>query len=159
MSREVIPPTVEDLKALGIEIPLKGKAVLDIFTEWCGPCKTIGPILHTLEKEGEISLVQEDLDKNRPLAENHCIQAIPTLIFFKDGKRIGDVPGDSQELTLKEFFKRATQGQLDVNLSKDGSLIEDLSNYKVTLNRFLIKDGVMVGFPGEEVLRKLIKEM
>lgn len=159
MSREVVPPTVEDLKKVGIEIASEGKVILDIFTEWCGPCKTIGPILHALKDEGEISLVQEDLDKNRPLAENHNIQAIPTLIFFKDGKRIGDVPGDTQELPLEEFFKRATQGQLDITLQKDGKAVEDLSGYKVALNRFLIKDGVMVGFPGEEILRKLIKEM
>ena len=158
MSGEVIPPTVDDLKALGIEIPPKGKVVLDIFTEWCGPCKQIAPILHALKDEGVISLVQEDLDKNRPLAEKHNIHAIPTLLFFKDGKRIGDVAGDSSDLPLNEFFSRATQG-LKVSLLKDGKPVEDLAAYQVSIKRFLVKDGVMVGFPGEELLRKLIKEM
>ena len=158
MSREIKPPTVEDLKTVGIEIPTKGKVVLDIFTEWCGPCKQIAPILHSLRDEGVISLVQEDLDKNRPLAENHGITAIPTLVFFKDGKRIGDVEGETIEMALGEFFTKATQG-LDVSLLKDGTPVEDISNYAIQIKRPLVKDGVMVGFPGEDILRKIINEM
>ncbi|MHA1130889.1 MAG: thioredoxin family protein [Candidatus Helarchaeota archaeon] len=158
MSGEVKPPSIEDLKKVGIEIPMEGKVVLDIFTEWCGPCKTISPILHSLKDEGKISLVQEDLDQNRPLAENHNIHAIPTLILFKDGQRIGDVPGDSVDMPLREFFERAVS-DMSVVLLKNGGPVEDLSSYAVKLNRFLVKDGVMVGFPGEELLRKIIDEM
>ncbi|MFX1293417.1 MAG: thioredoxin family protein [Promethearchaeota archaeon] len=158
MSKNVNPPTVEDLKVVGIEIPLKGKVVLDIFTEWCGPCKQIAPILHLLRDDGEISLVQEDLDKNRPLAEKHNIRAIPTLIFFKDGKRIGNVEGDNIEMPLSEFISKATQG-MSVSLLKDGNTINDISAFSIQIKRFLVEDGVMVGFPGEEILRKIIKEM
>ncbi|TFG05177.1 MAG: thioredoxin [Promethearchaeota archaeon] len=158
MSREVIPPTIAELKVLGIEIPSTGKAVLDIFTEWCGPCKQIAPILHSLRDDGVISLVQEDLDKNRPLAENHNIQAIPTLIFFKDGSRIGSIPGRSIEIPLDEFFSQAVGGA-DITLKKDGGTIDDISNYVVEITQYVVKDGVMVGFPGEEALRKIITEM
>ncbi|MHA1651645.1 MAG: thioredoxin family protein [Candidatus Helarchaeota archaeon] len=158
MSRDVIPPTIEDLKAVGIEIPTEGKAVLDIFTTWCGPCKEIAPILHALRDEGEISLVQEDLDQNRALIQKHNITAIPTLIFFKDGKRIGDVPGETIDMPLEEFFSKATQG-MEVGLVKNGTPINDISTYSVQIKRYIVKDGVMVGYPGEELLRKVIKEM
>jgi thioredoxin 1 len=158
MSREVIPPTVEDLKELGIEIPLEGKVVLDIFTEWCGPCKQIGPILHRLQDEGEISLVQQDLDKNEELGSKHNITAIPTLIFFKDGQRIGSIESDPIKIPLNEFFSKATGGQ-KCSLLKDGNVIEDLSEYEVHIAQHLVKDGVMVGFPGEEMLVKIIQEM
>ncbi len=158
MSHEVIPPTIDDLKALGIEVPKEGKVVVDIFTEWCGPCKTIGPILHSLKDEGVISLVQEDLDKNRPLAEKHHIHAIPTLLFFKDGNRIGNVEGKTVELPLTKFFAE-TVGDATIKLSKEGTEISDISSYNVKIMQHIVKDGVMVGFPGEEILRKIIDEM
>ncbi len=158
MSREVIPPTIEDLKELGIEIPTEGKVVLDIFTEWCGPCKQIAPILHKLRDDGEISLVQQDLDTNEALATKHHITAIPTLIFFKDGQRIGNIESDPIKISLDEFLTKATGGQT-CSLFKDGNAVEDLSSYEIHIARHLIKDGVMVGFPGEELLVKIIKEM
>jgi len=158
MSKEVIPPSIEDLKEFGIEIPLEGKVVLDIFTEWCGPCKQISPILHRLQDEGEISLVQRDLDKNEEFGAKHCITAIPTLIFFKNGQRIGNISGESMKIPLEEFFSKATGGQ-NCSLLKDGEALEDLSGYEVNITRNIVKDGVMVGFPGEEVLVKIIQEM
>ena len=48
--------------------------------------KFIAPILHKLRDEGLIQLIQVDLDENRPLGEKFGITAIPTLLFFKDGK-------------------------------------------------------------------------
>lgn len=77
---------IEELKNVGIDGPKEGKLVIDVFTTWCGPCKFVAPILHKLRDEGLIKLIQVDLDQNRPLGEMFAISAIPTLIFFKDGK-------------------------------------------------------------------------
>jgi thioredoxin 1 len=51
----------------------------------------VSPILEKLEKEGLINLIQIDLDKNRPLGERFQITAIPTLLFFKDGKMLDGI--------------------------------------------------------------------
>ncbi len=64
----------------------KGKLLIDIFTTWCGPCKFVAPILHKLRDEGLIQLIQVDLDQNRPLGNLFGITAIPTLLFFNNGK-------------------------------------------------------------------------
>ena len=79
---------IEELKSVGIDGPRNGKLIIDVFTTWCGPCKFIAPILHKLRDEGLIKLIQVDLDKNRPLGEMFGISAIPTLLFFNDGKLI-----------------------------------------------------------------------
>ena len=80
---------IEELKEFGLEIPdtmKEGKVILDVYTEWCGPCKFVSPILQKLKQEGLIKLLKEDLDKNRPLGERFNVTAIPTLIFFKNGE-------------------------------------------------------------------------
>ena len=80
---------IEELKEFGLEIPdtmKEGKVILDVYTEWCGPCKFVSPILEKLKNEGLIKLLKEDLDKNRPLGERFGITSIPTLLFFNNGE-------------------------------------------------------------------------
>lgn len=158
MSHEVIPPSIEDLKAIGIDVPTEGKVVVDIFTEWCSPCKMIAPILHALKDDGKISLVQEDLDKNPDLVEKFHVHSIPTLLFFKNGNRIGSVPRKTFEISLVKFFAEKGEGAT-IKMAKDGTEIDDLSSYNLKIIQYAVKDGVMIGFLGEEILRKVIDEM
>ncbi len=82
---------IDELKKVGLTIEPEhktGKLIIDVFTVWCGPCKFIAPILHKLRDEKLIKLIQVDLDQNRELGEMFGIQAIPTLLFFKDGKLV-----------------------------------------------------------------------
>ena len=80
---------IEELKQFGLDITedmKNGKVVIDVYTVWCGPCKFVSPILDKLAEEGEFSLLKVDLDQNRPLGNRFGITAIPTLLFFNDGK-------------------------------------------------------------------------
>ncbi len=80
---------ISELESVGINnAPVDGKLLIDVFTEWCGPCKFIAPILHKLRDEGLIKLIQVDLDKNRPLGELFGITAIPTMLFFNNGELV-----------------------------------------------------------------------
>ncbi len=66
----------------------KEPVVVDFFAEWCGPCKAMAPALDQVSKEmaGKVKIVKIDVDQNPEITQKYRIQAMPTLMLFKDGK-------------------------------------------------------------------------
>ena len=62
--------------------------LVDFWAEWCGPCKMIGPVLEEIggEYAGRVKVAKVNVDHNPELAERYRVQAIPTLLFFANGK-------------------------------------------------------------------------
>ena len=75
--------------------------LVDFFAEWCGPCKTMAPILKDVKsKLGEnVTIIKVDIDKNQEASQKYNIRSVPTLILFKNGKEIwkqsGVVPAEA----------------------------------------------------------------
>lgn len=72
--------------------------MIDLWAEWCGPCRVIAPIVHQIaeEYEGKIVVGKMDVDENTQIPNKYGIRNIPTILFFKNGqlvdKQIGAVP-------------------------------------------------------------------
>ena len=85
----------------------EGKALVDFFATWCGPCKMLSPLLEEIAEENPGLLVLKiDVDEVGELAARYGIQAIPTLMLFKNGQRIETKMGDQNKNQLVAFINQ-----------------------------------------------------
>ena len=72
--------------------------IVDLWAEWCGPCRMVGPIVEEIAKdfEGKAVVGKLDVDSNPGMTSKYGIRNIPTILFFKGGeimdKQVGAVP-------------------------------------------------------------------
>jgi len=61
--------------------------LIDFYADWCGPCKTMTPIIKEIAVnfEGKLKVIKVDIDKNKSIAELYKIMGVPTFILFKKG--------------------------------------------------------------------------
>jgi len=83
--------------------------LVDFWAEWCGPCKMIAPVLDELasEYQGKIKIGKVNVDEQQGLAAQFKVQAIPTLLIFKNGQVAEQMVGAKSKRDLKASFDRA----------------------------------------------------
>lgn len=80
--------------------------LVDFFATWCGPCKTMSPILEDVKlRVGEkASIIKIDVDKNQQAAAAYQVRGVPTLILFKAGKVLWRQSGVVQAKELEKII-------------------------------------------------------
>lgn len=87
-------------------------SVIDMWAEWCGPCLRVAPVIEEFANEysGKIAFGKCNVDENQNIAAAFSISAIPTLLFFSEGKLINRVTGAYPKEALENQIKSTFPG-------------------------------------------------
>ena len=104
----VFDATTETFEAEVLQKSLEVPVLVDFWATWCGPCKTLGPILEKLagEYNGAFVLAKVDVDKEQQIATAFQIRSVPTVFLVKGGQLVDGFPGALPEGQLREFLKQ-----------------------------------------------------
>lgn len=92
--------------------------LVDLYADWCGPCRAIAPLLNKLAGEfaDRVKIVKVDVDAEKELAAKFQVDSIPTLLFFAKGELVHRTAGLMSEASLRNIFKKmesvGTSGRL-----------------------------------------------
>ena len=82
-----------------------GVVLVDFYADWCGPCKTLGPILDQLSQEvSNVKFIKVDVDASQTLAAKFSVTSIPTVVILKEGKEVNRFVGVQDEQSIKAML-------------------------------------------------------
>jgi len=112
----VVDVTDADFMEQVIEESKRRPVVVDLWASWCGPCRTLSPILERVAEQrgGQVLLAKIDVDANPYTAGQFGVQSIPTVIAFRDGRPVDGFVGAIPEPMVNEFVDRLVPSEADV---------------------------------------------
>ena len=104
MSKHVFEFTVGsfDSDVLQSDLPV----LVDFWAEWCGPCKSIAPVIEEIavEYKGKVRVGKVDVDQHNQIAMQFGVRSIPTLLILKEGKVVNQLVGAVPKNNITELL-------------------------------------------------------
>lgn len=106
-SPHVFDANAQNFETEVLQRSLQTPVMLDFWAEWCGPCKTLGPMLEALATEfgGAFLLAKVDVEAEQELGAAFQIRSIPTVVLVKNGQLVDGFQGALPDGQLREFLK------------------------------------------------------
>lgn len=104
----MIDVTDQDFNAMVAEKSHELPVIVDLWAPWCGPCKTLGPILEKVidEHGGKVVGVKINVDENPAVSQAFQVQSIPMVVAFKDGEAVDGFMGAQGEPMIRDFVSK-----------------------------------------------------
>ncbi len=101
--------------------------LVDFWASWCGPCRSLAPVLEKLagEYRDSLKLVKVDTDREQALAMQFGIRSLPTVLFFREGRVVDQFMGALPEADIREKIDRYASSSHDLVLAEARDLYQD----------------------------------
>ena len=122
----VIDITLDNAQQYVIDESFKRPVLVDFWADWCGPCKTLMPLLEKLADEynGDFLLARINADEQQMLASQFQVRSLPTVMLIKDGQPLDGFTGAQSEVQVRQMLEQHLPKAWERDLQQAQAMLE-----------------------------------